>query len=154
MDTPQPAGQDVLSAPYVLEFAYTRSVGPVMGRFFSRLREGRIEGVRTRAGRILVPPPEYDPDTGEALSEFVEVGSSGTIRTWAWVAEPLPRHPFDRPFAFALIQLEGADTAMLHVVDAGQPSRMRTGARVRVRWRAQRLGEIRDIDCFELEEGP
>jgi uncharacterized OB-fold protein len=28
---------------------------------------------------------------------------------------------------------------------------MRTGMRVRPRWRAERKGEIRDIECFEPE---
>lgn len=143
---------ELLSAPYVLEYRYTRTVGPVMGRFFAGLLERRIEGVRTVAGRVIVPPAEYDPDTGEALGEFVEVGQAGVVTTWAWMAEPRPNQPLERPFAWALIRLDGADTAMLHAVDAGDASRMRTGMRVRVRWRAERVGEIRDIECFEPEE--
>ena len=64
-----------LTALHHLEYTYRRSVGPVLGRFFAGLRERRIEGVRTRAGRVLVPPAEYDPETGEATSdEFVPVG--------------------------------------------------------------------------------
>ncbi len=31
-----------LTAPHVLEYPYTRSVGPVLGRFFAALRERRI----------------------------------------------------------------------------------------------------------------
>jgi uncharacterized OB-fold protein len=53
-----------------------------------------------------------------------------------------------KPFAFALIKLDGADTALLHAVDAGEASRMRTGMRVAARWREERVGHIRDIDCF------
>ena len=54
-----------LTAPYVLEYSYKRSVGPVIGRFLAGLREGKIFGVRTRSGRVLVPPVEYDEE-GEA----------------------------------------------------------------------------------------
>ena len=45
-----------------LEFpgGYTRSVGPVIGRFLTELRDGRLVGVRTPAGRVLFPPAEYD----------------------------------------------------------------------------------------------
>jgi uncharacterized OB-fold protein len=50
------------------------------------------------------------------------------------------------------VQLDGADTAMLHAVDAGEESKMRTGMRVRVRWREETVGEILDIACFEPEE--
>ena len=46
-----------------------------------------------------------------------EVGPEGVVTSWTWVDEPNPNHPLDRPFAFALIQLDGADTAMVHVVD-------------------------------------
>ena len=135
----------------VLAYPYRRSVGPVMGRFFGALVEQRIEGIRAEDGRILVPPLEYDPVTGEALSEFVEVGPGGVITTWAWVVTPRAKHPLDRPFAWALVRPDGADTAFLHAVDAGDPARMRTSLRVRPRWRSERVGSIRDIECFEPE---
>ncbi|WP_018653157.1 Zn-ribbon domain-containing OB-fold protein [Actinomadura flavalba] len=143
---------------HVLEFpgGYTRSVGPVIGRFLSELRDGRIVGVRTAGGRVLVPPAEYDPDTGEDTTrEFVEVGPAGTVTTWAWVPEPRPGHPLDRPFAWALIRPDGADTALLHALDVGDhaepPRLLKTGLRVRPKWRAERTGGIGDIECFRPE---
>jgi uncharacterized OB-fold protein len=144
---------EVLSAPHLLEYPYHRTVGPVIGRFLTGLRDGRVEGVRTPSGRVLVPPTEYDPETGEATGEFVEVETSGVVTTWAWVHQPREKHPLDRPFAWALIRLDGADTGLLHAVDAGEESRMRTGMRVRIRWREERTGHIRDIACFEPLEG-
>ena len=140
-----------LTALHVLEYPYTRSVGPVLGRFFAGLRERRIEGIRSRSGRVLVPPQEYDPETGEGLDEWVSVGDAGVVVTWAWVFEPRQHHPLDRPFAFALVRLDGADSAMLHAVDAVDESRMVTGMRVRARWRDETRGDIHDIVCFEPE---
>jgi uncharacterized OB-fold protein len=146
---PQP-----LSGQHVLAYTYKRSVGPVLGRFFTSLRDRRIEGVRTAAGRVLCPPLEHDPETGEAVTDrWVAVGPGGTVRSWAWVAKPREQHPLDRPFAFALIQLDGADTSLLHAVDAGDAARMRTGMRVRARFAAETSGRIQDIACFEPEEG-
>lgn len=141
-----------LSGAHTLEYTYKRSVGPVLGRFFTGLRDGRIEGVKTQAGRVLCPPMEHDPETGEATTnDWVEVGPGGTVTTWAWIAEPRDAHPLDRPFAFALVQLDGADTGLLHAVDAGEEGRMRTGMRVRARFAAERTGRIEDIACFEPE---
>ena len=141
-----------LVATHVLEYPYTRSVGPVIGRFLAGLKEGRIEGVRAADGRVLVPPTEYDPDTGEAVTdEWVEVGPVGEVTTWAWLAEPRSNNPLDRAFAWALIKLDGADTALLHVVDAGDESAVRTGMRVRARFREEREGLITDIEAFEAE---
>ena len=142
-----------LTAPHILEYPYTRSVGPVLGRFFAGLRERRIEGMRARSGRVLVPPQEYDPDTGESLDEWVTVGNAGVVTTWAWVGVPRRNHPLDRPFAFALIQLDGADSAMLHAIDGVDEARMSTGMRVQVRWRDETQGDIHDIVCFEREAG-
>lgn len=143
-----------LTAPHVLEYPYTRSVGPVLGRFFAGLRDRRIVGVRARDGRVLVPPQEFDPETGESLADFVEVATAGVVTSWTWVAEPRPKHPLRRPFAWALVRLDGADTALLHAVDAGDEAAMRTGMRVRVRWRDETAGDIHDIACFEPEPAP
>jgi uncharacterized OB-fold protein len=143
----------LLSAPHVLQYDYRRSLGPVLSRFFTGLRDRRLEGVRTKSGRVLVPPAEYDPETGDATTDaWTEVGPGGTVTSWAWVQQPLSRHPLDRPFAFALIRLDGADTALTHVVDAGRESRMRTGMRVTARWADETIGSIRDIAAFVPEE--
>jgi len=80
------------------------------------------------------------------------VGPGGAITSWSWVSQPRAKHPLSRPFAWALIRLDGADTALLHAVDAGSESRVRTGMRVVPRWRAETRGEIGDIECFEPAE--
>ena len=140
------------SAPHLVEYAYRRSVGSVLGRFFTELRDRRIFGTRTARGRVLVPPAEYDPETGASVDEFVEVGPGGVVTSWTWISTPQPEHPLSRPFAFALILLDGADTSLLHAVDAADETAVSTGLRVRPRWRAETRGEILDIECFELEE--
>jgi uncharacterized OB-fold protein len=140
---------EILTAPHILEYPYKRSLGPVIGRFFTSLRERRIEGVRTAGGRVIVPPTEYDPETSEQLSVFVEVEETGIVTSWAWVTQPRTNHPLQHPFAWALIRLDGADTAMLHAVDARTESVMSTGMRVRARWAVEPQGGIRDIECFE-----
>jgi uncharacterized OB-fold protein len=142
---------EVLSALHVLEYPYKRSVGPIIGRFLTGLRDRRIEGIRSASGKVMVPPVEYDPDTAAPLSDFVEVGQSGVVTTWSWIAEPRANNPLQRPFAWALVRLDGADTGFLHAVDAGDESKMKTGMRVRARWRAETVGHINDIECFEPE---
>ena len=132
-----------------LEFPYKRSLGPIVGEFLTGLKAGRIMGIRDQQGRVLVPPLEYDPSTAAKLDEFVEVASEGTVTSWNWVRDPIRPHRLQRPFAFAMIRLDGADTDLLHMVDAGRPERMATGMRVRARWRPDRSGHINDIEAFE-----
>jgi uncharacterized OB-fold protein len=147
-----PGAEGVLRGPHVLEYAYRRSLGPVLGRFFNDLRAGKLVGVRTPAGKVLVPPQEYDPDTGEAVGEFVDVGPGGEIVSWSWVSKPRAKQPLEHPFAFALIRLDGADTALLHAVDAGDESKLAAGVRVKPRFAAEPTGGILDIECFELAD--
>lgn len=170
------AEQDVLKAPSVVEYPFSRTTGPVIGAFFTALREGFIIGIKSVDGKVIVPPVEYDPQTSEALSEMVEVGDAGEVVTWAWVTDPQKDQPLDKPFAWALIKLDGADTPMVHAVDTGgDPAKVSTGARVKAKWRparptgatadgegeqardpkephVYREGHILDIECFVPEE--
>jgi uncharacterized protein len=139
-----------LSAPLKLSFDYTRSVGPVLGQFFTALRERRIVGVRGSDGRVYVPPAEFDPVTYEPLSEIVPVAGVGTVVSWTWQPQPLEGQPLRRPFAWALIRLDGADTALLHAVDAGSSDAVGTGARVYAHWVDEPVGAITDIAYFSL----
>ncbi len=139
-----------LSAPLRLSFDYTRSVGPVLGQFFTALRERRIVGVRGSDGRVHVPPAEYDPVTYERLTEIVPVASVGTVVSWTWQPAPLEGQPLDRPFAWALIKLDGADTPLLHAVDAGSSDAISTGTRVHVHWVDEPVGAITDIAYFAV----
>jgi uncharacterized OB-fold protein len=133
-----------LSAPLTLSFDYTRSVGPTLGTFFTALRNRRITGVRGSDGRVHVPVIEYDPVSYEPLTEIVPVSSVGTVLSWTWQPQPLDGQPLDRPFAWALIKLDGADTALLHAVDG----EVKTGDRVHAHWVAEPVGAITDIACF------
>ena len=144
-----------LRAPLEIEFDYTRSLGPVLSQFMDALTERRILGARGADGRVHAPPFEYDPVSAESPgSDLIEVGPEGTVVSWSWMPEPLAGQPLAEPFAWALIRLDGADTAMLHAVDAGSAAAMRTGLRVRPRWAAHPAGSIRDIACFEPCDGP
>ncbi|MFJ8596303.1 Zn-ribbon domain-containing OB-fold protein [Streptomyces sp. NPDC093598] len=144
---------EVLKAPLVVEFPFTRSLGPVQSAFLTGLRERVVLGVRTGDGRVLVPPVEYDPVTAEEISDLVEVAPTGTVTTWAWNPAPRPGQPLTTPFAWVLVRLDGADTALLHALDAPGPAAVHTGMPVRIRWAEERTGAITDIACFEPYDG-
>jgi uncharacterized OB-fold protein len=140
---------EILSAPLIVEYPFSRTVGPVQSAFLTGLREGILVGVKRADGSVLFPPVEYDPDTAAELTELVELEPTGTVRSWTWLEEPRPNQPLGHAFAWALIQLDGAATSMLHAVDAGSESAMSTGMRVRARFKEEREGFITDLECFE-----
>ncbi len=107
-----------------MELPYRRSVGPVVGAF--------LTGCATDGSSAAEPPPggsssprSSTTPTPATLDEIVDVADAGTVKQWAWVEEPLRNHPLDRPFAWALVQLDGADTSMLHALDAGSAQERR-----------------------------
>jgi uncharacterized OB-fold protein len=144
----KPKIEPSLTAPHRLKYTYKRSLGPVLSGFFTGLRDKKIHGVRRADGSVLVPPKEYDPETGASLTELVAVADTGVVTSWAWVREPRAKQPLQKPFAYALIRLDGAATPLLHVVDAGSESAMKTGMRVRARWADEPAGAITDIQAF------
>ena len=138
-----------LSALHVLEFEYTRSLGPTLAAFFQGLKDRKIVGACTASGKVIVPPTPHDPETGEDVAGLVDLPDTGVVTTWAWVSKPRPKHPLQHPFAWALVRIDGADTAMLHVIDAGEESKMSTGMQVKARWADEPSGSILDLVCFE-----
>lgn len=123
---------DPFVAPFVLQYTYKRSLGPVLQRFFEALREGRLLGARTAGGRVLMPPQEYDPDSGADIVDLVEVGPGGVVESWTE--------------GWALIRLDGADSALLH--RARGP--LSTGCRVAPVWVESKVGQLDDIVAFEV----
>ncbi len=135
----------------LLEYPYTRTTGPVLGKFLTGLRDGHLVGVK-HGDHVLCPPLEYDPETGKSLDPvLVEVATEGTVTSWTWVADPTSTHPFDHPFAFALVLLDGTEHPMAHAVDAGSIDDMSTGMRVAVQFHEERTGSVTDFHFVPLD---
>lgn len=143
--------QGPLTAPYVLAYTYTRSTGPIIGRFLGALGLRRVLGAKTSSGAVIVPPVEFNPHDGEEVVELVDVAPRGLVVAHTWVPTPRPSHLRDRPFAWVLVRLDGADASILHMMDAPTRDSVRTGMRVQVRWSAAPDGRITDIEGFERE---
>jgi uncharacterized OB-fold protein len=142
----EPAG---LCAPYTIEFPFQRTVGLKIGTFLAGLRDARLFGVRTPRG-VLCPPLEFDPLTGAETGELIELEPVGAVATWTWVPAR-PGDPVPHDFAWALVAIDGTVGTFFHAVDVGgDRARMRTGLRVRARWRPERVGNVCDLACFEV----
>jgi len=137
----------------VMEFPYRHSTGETIGRFLAGLKEQKkIWGQRVAGQGVVVPPVGYSEIDGSAASEWVEVADRGVVTAFAIVHHPIERlHPSDRAFAFVLVKLDGADTALAHVVK-DDLARVRVGAKVEAVWKpdGERVGSLRDIECFRL----
>jgi uncharacterized protein len=145
--------EDPMPLDVVSEFPYRHSTGETIGRFLAGLKEERLFGQRVRGLGVVVPPVGYSEADGSPAGEWVEVQPTGTVTAVAVVHQAVPGlHPYPPPFAFVLVRLDGADTALAHVVTE-QVDRLAVGARVRAVWRpaAERVGSVRDIAAFRVE---
>ena len=104
------ADSEVLRAPHVLEYPYVRSMGPVHRRLPHRAaRRADPRGHRAPPGghgdrapdRVR---PRSPPRTSASWSRWA---SPAWSTTWSWASTPKKDQPLDRPFAWALVQLDG-----------------------------------------------
>src|SRR5262249_42967251 len=133
MSTP-PTPVEPMPADVVMEFPYKHSTGETIGRFLAGLREQQIWGQRVAGQGVVVPPLGYSEADASVPGAWVAVTPVVTVTAVAVVERPLENlHPSARRFAFVLVRLDGADTALAHVV-TDDVDRVRIGSRVEAVW--------------------
>lgn len=134
---------------YLLGFK--NSAGPARSRFLVELRDNkRIMGVRCNQCNLVYVPPR--PNCVKCLSEmneWVEVSDKGTLTSYTTVYAPEQEYKKDTPFVFGIIQLDGADTGLVHFLGEIEPEELRVGMRVQAVFRKERTASILDIDYFK-----
>jgi len=129
-----------------IPFVYT--TGRALTRFFSALREGRLLATHCRGcGRHWFPPVGFCGRCWQPVADWVELSGRGTLLSFATPSQPVPE--LGERVTYGLVELEGADTRLVHVVHAaGFP--LRVGAPVQAQWNPQRSGTIQDLVGFAL----
>ena len=140
--------EQILEADFELGFTYTRSTGPIIGKFFAALKQQQLYGIKANDGMVIFPPLEYDPRNSDSLDDFARVQDVGSVEAWTWIAQPREQHGMDKPFAFALVKLDGADTSFVHRLLCNSEADIEAGLRVKVQWAEERVGAITDIAGF------
>jgi uncharacterized protein len=147
------SGVEPMRERLTMEFPYKHSTGETIGRFLAGLKEQKkIWGQRVAGLGVVVPPVGYSEVDSSEAGEWVEVKDSGAVTAVAKVHHPIDRlHPSDKPFAFVLVKLDGADTALAHYV-RDDLAKLAVGSRVQAVWKAdgERVGSVRDIDHFRV----
>ena len=132
---------------------YTWWVGETGSRFLIALRDEEIIlGNRChRCGTVYVPPRKNCGRCFVDMDEWVELGNQGIVKAHTIVRFSHPLQPVKAPFAYALIQLDGANVSLVHIVKKDL-DRLMIGVRVRAKFRdkQERKGHILDIDSFEI----
>ena len=137
-----------LKAPVHLR--YTIHAGRDLTRFLRAIADGRLVGKRcSECRKVYVPPRGACPTCGIPMQDDVEVADKGTITTFCVVNVPFEGQTMKLPYVYASVLLDGADLPILHLIEM-PADQARMGMRVKARWRAERVGAIGDIACFEV----
>ena len=125
--------------------------GETASTFLTALRdEKRIMGLRCqKCSRVYIPPRKVCPICFTENSEWVPLSEKGVVRSFTVARRNLKALPKKPPVIFGLIQLDGADTAILHYIEGIEPEKVAIGMRVEAQFATNRSGTIRDIDYFK-----
>ena len=132
---------------------YSWWAGDTASRFFISLRDEK-KIIATRCGtcdKTFLPPRKSCPTCFTENTEWVNVSDEGTVLAFTVARRTLAAIPADRkvPVIWALIKLDGADTALLHYLDEVKPEDLKIGMRVKAVFAEERKATIRDISYFK-----
>ncbi len=132
---------------------YEWDAGECASQFYIKLRdEGKITATKcTTCDRTYLPPRSTCPECFDELSEWVEVEKQGELVTYTVVEyeEPLIQ-PEDPPLIYGVIDLDGADTYLTHIIGDVDPDEVQTGMELEavLKEKSEREGNILDIKHF------
>ncbi len=134
-----------------LEIPYKQFVGSVASKFLIEIRDNKkIFGMRCpECNRVYVPSRSICPKCMCRMDEWVEVSDRGTVLTYTVVNYKEPTHPVEPPFVYGIIQLDGADTGIVHFIAGVDPEELKVGLRVQAVFKAERQGSMLDIKHFK-----
>ncbi len=134
--------------PRILRF--TNSAGPVRSKFLLGLRDSKkMLGTRCPGcARVHVPARPVCTNCFCEMNDWVEVENKGTLLTYSAVHQSQLSHRKLVPFAFGIVQLDGADTGFLHYLGDVEPGKVTVGMRVEAVFAENREGSILDIKYF------
>ena len=151
--------EELLRVPIHMKLHYRFPAGAHYDRFFKEMKEtGRIMGVRCpECRRVLVPPRPVCGECFARTEEWVQVGPKGTVVAFTSIYFPFidgtTGKPRPIPYGTGLIQLDGAYSAINHILEEGDPGNLYIGMRVEAVLKEKREGNIGDILYFKSLKG-
>ena len=143
--------EEILVAERDFDSIFSYTAGRVRSKFLTELRDNKkIIGTKCHnCNMVWVPARSTCLKCFERLDEFVPVGNTGTVMTFSIINTYRDFYPKKAPFVYAIIQLEGADTGIVHLLDGIDPQGVKIGMKVQPIFKQQRVGSILDIQHFE-----
>jgi uncharacterized protein len=153
--TPSARNRNHSAWPGAIPLASLYTAGAAGQIFFDALkRQGRLIASRCRACKqVYLPARAFCERCFAALTQRLAVKPTGRIVSYTICHVDRDRAPLRRPRVLALVQLDGADTVLLHdLLGARDPEQIKIGSpvEVKIKPKRRRVGSILDIEGFVL----
>ncbi len=133
---------------------YQYFAGATGSKFIVALRdEKKILGVHcAKCGKTFIPPRQTCERCFSNLSEsWTTLEPTGEVTGFTVIRYVEPYQPKQPPYVLALIQLDGADTPVAHVLECGDVANARIGMRVKAVFAEEPRNNLLDIAHFVPE---
>lgn len=144
--------EEIIVHQTALSIPYSWAAGRHATRFYREIAERRkLFGTRCpRCQRVLFPARKACSRCFTETTDWVEVGPAGTVTSFTIVHYAEPQiQPLPPPLVYGLIQLDGADTAFVHLIHEVDVAQVKTGMRVEAVFAESPQGNILDIKFFK-----
>ena len=134
-----------------LALPYQYFAGRTGSKFLTALRDDKkLLGIRCpECKKVFVPPRSAcEKHIETRCEEWIELPGTGTVNQFTVVRYSEPHQPVKPPYILALIDLDGADSALCHIVKGVAPSQMRVGLRLEAVFAKDPPATIMAIDHF------
>jgi len=134
-----------------IKVPYKHTAGAYVEKFITEIgKNNKIYGVKCpKCNKVNVPPKMICIECFEKMEEWVEIGNQGIVKGFTVITHSTPVMPFEPPFAYGIIRLDGADTDFVHIIKESDPKKLKIGMKVKAVFKENPRKRILDIEYFE-----
>jgi len=145
--------QDIYITKGMVRAEFNFWVGIVMDKFYDGLQEKKFIGTKcSKCGKVFLPPRNRCGDCFAKAEDFIELPETGILKNFTVtsykVTERKARN-VNKDQIVGLVQIDGADSAMVVPVINTNPEDLKIGMKLKVVWAKRIRGHPNDIAGFE-----
>ena len=145
--------QDVSVTKGMIRAEFNFWVGIVMDKFYDGLQEKKFIGTKcSKCGKVFLPPRNRCGDCFAKAEDFIELPETGILKNFTVTSYKISERKsrnVKKDQIVGLVQIDGADTAMIVPVININPEDLKIGMKLKVVWAKRIKGHPNDIAGFE-----
>ena len=145
--------QDIYITKGMVRAEFNFWVGIVMDKFYDGLQEKKFIGTKcSKCGKVFLPPRNRCGDCFAKAEDFIDLPETGILKNFTVTNYKITERKsrtVKKDQIVGLVQIDGADTAMIVPVININPEDLKIGMKLKVVWAKNIKGHPDDIAGFE-----